>query len=104
MDKIQAHLGLAYLYADEETLSGTEPLHACAAAPFFTTTAEPLAGMPRELVDELGQAVRNGEKDRLDELIGSIIERDAPFGRTLQELADQYEYDALTQLLEEVHQ
>jgi CheY-like chemotaxis protein len=100
LDKIQAHLGLAYLYAGEETLSGTERICACAVA----WGVEPMARMPRELVDELGLAVRNGEKDRLDELIGSITERDASFGRTLQELADQYEYDALTQLLEEAHQ
>src|SRR5260370_5607305 len=61
LDKIQAHLGLAYLYADEETLSGTEPLHDCAAAPFFTATAEPVAWMPPELADELRPAVRNAE-------------------------------------------
>src|SRR5260370_25096344 len=64
LDKIQAHLGLAYLYAGEETLSGTEPPHIRAAA----LNAEPLARLPRELVDELAQAVRNGHTDRLDEL------------------------------------
>jgi signal transduction histidine kinase/DNA-binding NarL/FixJ family response regulator len=98
LDKIQTHLGLAYLYAGAETLA--EPLPGFAAG----LDAEPSAALPQELVDELGQAVRNGEKDRLDELIRNITGRDASFGRTLQQLAEQYDYDALTQLLEEVHQ
>jgi signal transduction histidine kinase/DNA-binding NarL/FixJ family response regulator len=98
LDKIQTHLGLAYIYAGEETLSETLPGFAAGL------DAEPSAALPQALVEELGQAVRNGEKDRLDELIGSITERDATFGRTLQQLADQYDYDALTQLLEEVQQ
>ena len=51
-------------------------------------------------MDQLRHAVLNGENDRLDELIGKVMEQDARFAGVLRDLADKYEYDALTQLLE----
>ena len=53
-----------------------------------------------ELMDQLRHAVRNGENDKLHKLIEEVREQDAPFASTLRDLADRYEYDALTQLLE----
>jgi hypothetical protein len=49
-------------------------------------------------------AVRDGQKDRLDELIAAVAQRDAQCGLTLKDLADQYEYDALNNLLMEARQ
>jgi hypothetical protein len=46
------------------------------------------------------KAIFNGENDRVNELIAVIPLRDAEFARALQRLADRYEYDALTQLLD----
>jgi hypothetical protein len=63
---------------------------------------EPLARLPEAWVADLRQAIADGEKDRLDGLIQSVTERDARFGGALQELADKYAYDALTELLEGV--
>lgn len=51
-------------------------------------------------MDQLRLAVRNGENDQLDKLIGKVMEQDAPFAGALRDLADKYEYDALIQLLE----
>ena len=64
--------------------------------------AAPLdAELPGELLGRLHSAVANGEKALLDQLIGNVKERDARSAGVLQDLADRYEYDALTHLLEE---
>lgn len=60
-----------------------------------------LSALPPDLVEQLRDAVRNGEKDRLDDLIAAAARRDFEAAHALQELADRYEYDALTTLLAE---
>jgi len=60
-----------------------------------------LTGLPAELLEQLRSAVQDGEKDRLDELIGVVANQDAQSAVALQELADKYEYDTLTNLLTE---
>jgi PAS domain S-box-containing protein len=60
-----------------------------------------LLALPVELINELHHAVQNGEKDRLDELIRNAGDFDRRAGAALKQLADDYEYDALTCLLEE---
>ena len=94
--KIQEHLGLSYRYADEE-LSQNIDASAGAAVPPSATLNE----LPEELIAHLDDAIRNGEKSRIDELMAIIGERDPCLARVLKALADGYEYDALTRLLEE---
>jgi len=60
-----------------------------------------LMGLPAELLRELRSAVQDGEKDRLDELIASVANQDEHSAGVLKDLADKYEYDALTRLLTE---
>jgi hypothetical protein len=58
--------------------------------------------LPRELIEEIRNATLTGNKKLLDELILKVPGAgDAESAQGLQELADRYEYDALTQLLEE---
>ncbi len=65
-------------------------------------SAERLGQLPRELVEELRNATLSGNKKLLDKLILKVREtEDARLALALQELADKYEYDALTRLLEE---
>jgi len=65
-------------------------------------SADGLGKLPRELVEELRDATLSGNKKLLDKLILQVSETDhAEFARSLQALADKYEYDALTRLLEE---
>jgi hypothetical protein len=59
-----------------------------------------LMELPVELINGLHDAVQSGEKDRLDELIRGAGDLDTQVGAALKELADNYEYDALTSLLE----
>ena len=98
LEKIRVRLGIGYLYASDDRSQETESVAALASA-MNPGIATPL---PAELRDQLRHAVVNGENDRLDELIGKVMEHDAPFAGTLRDLADKYEYDALSHLLEEV--
>ncbi len=58
-----------------------------------------LSRLSAELLQQLHNAVRDGEKDRLDELIAAVAKEDPQPARALQELADKYEYDTLMNLL-----
>jgi len=65
-------------------------------------SAERLGHLPPGLVEELSVATRTGKKKQLDKLIVNVREiGDSDSAIALQELADNYEYDALTRLLEE---
>jgi CheY-like chemotaxis protein len=98
LDKIGALLNIAY---DYEEMSGGEKGKAPAAAE--PLSAERLGHVPLALVQELRTATLNGNKKLLDKLILKVREtEDAGSADALQELADNYEYDALTRSLEEV--
>jgi signal transduction histidine kinase len=90
LQKTQKYLGLNYFFEDEASGAGQ------------TLEADVCRKLPLELIIELQQAVGNGEKNRLDELIGKVAEIDKPAARSLKQLADNYDYDALTHLMEEV--
>ncbi len=100
LQMIQAHLRLGYLYASEEASQRRDSVGASAPAP----GSEQLRGLPAELIDAVGEAVLNGDKDRLDQLIRKVGELDMRAAKALKELADKYEYDALTRLLEGTRQ
>jgi CheY-like chemotaxis protein len=95
-EKMRALLNITY---DYEEMSGAE------GQPFIgvaALSAEKLGQLPRELIDKLLNATLNGNKKLLDQLILKVREtKDAEFAQALQELADKYEYDALTRWLEE---
>ncbi len=90
LDKMRAFLMIAYYYEEVREADG-QPI---ARVPI----AERLGPLPRELVEELRNATLSGNKRLLDKLILKAPESSA---HALQELADRYEYDALTRLLEE---
>ena len=96
LQKIQAHLNIAY---DYEELRGNEGEPAGGVA---ALSAEKLAQLPQELIEELRNATFSGNKNLMDKLILTVRETGhAEPARALQELADNYAYDALTQALEE---
>ena len=96
LDKIRILLNISYDYAemsdaDSRSFAGEK-----------TTTAESLGKLPLELLHELQKAIVIGNKKLLDHLIVQVREaEDAGSARGLQALADSYEYDTLTRLLEE---
>ena len=70
----------------------------------WTPAAISLSRLSKDLLHQLLTAVRDGEKDRLDELIAAVANEDPPSARALQELADKYEYDTLTNVLTDASQ
>jgi PAS domain S-box-containing protein len=100
LEKIQVHLKLDYVYAGEATsprLAATPPL----------ASADPpqlLGELPAELLNQLRDAVLDGDKLRLDQLIERVAEHDATAAPALKDLGEKYEYDALMHLLEATRQ
>ena len=96
VEKIAARLHIAY---DYEEMSGDE------SGPASRTpglSVEGLRQLPPELVEQLRHATLSGNKNLMDRLILAVGETgQAGAAPGLQELADKYEYDVLTRLLEE---
>jgi PAS domain S-box-containing protein len=88
---------------DLEIDPGTPPLTNPTGLPTVSPAASPLKilELPAQLMNELHAAVQNGEKDRLDELIRNVGNLDRQLGAALKQLAENYDYDALTCLLED---
>jgi PAS domain S-box-containing protein len=96
LEKIRRLLKVTYDYEEPD---GTEIQSA--AGP-HAASAEKLMQLPRELIEEIRIATRTGNKRLLDQLILKVPEAgDAESAHALQALADKYEYEALTRLLEE---
>jgi CheY-like chemotaxis protein len=94
LEKMRAHLNIAYDYED---LGEDQPPAGLAAL-----SAATLGLLPPGLIEELREATSWGNKRRLDDVILKVGETgDAQSAQALQELADRYDYDALTRLLEE---
>lgn len=94
-EKIHTLLGVVFDYAevnspDNESSDGRTSIN-----------ADRLRQLSRELVEELCCATAAGNKRSLDELILRVRDTDTGSALALQELADRYDYDSLTKLLEE---
>jgi DNA-binding response OmpR family regulator len=96
LEKMRVLLNIAYDY-EEVTGSERQP-----PAGVESLSAERLGQLPRGLIDELRNATLNGNKRGLDKLILQVGETEGfAVAHALQEIADKYQYDDLTLLLEE---
>ncbi len=95
LEKMRVLLNVTYDYAVLEDPQGP-PLSGDAAKGI-----ECLGRLPLELVEELQEATLSGNKRLLDKLIVKVRETAVGPAQVLQDLADNYAYDALTQLLED---
>jgi len=94
LETMRGLLNLSYVY--EETVDGdSQP------AGGILALSAALSQLPLDLVEELRTATLSGNKRRLDKLILQVRETADGPARALQELANKYDYDALTRLLEE---
>jgi PAS domain S-box-containing protein len=80
---------------DEETMQQQTLLE----PPPSYISAQQLAELPPALIVQLHDAVQEGEKERLDQLIEEVAEYNQQSAAALHGFADNYEYDALTSLL-----
>jgi DNA-binding response OmpR family regulator len=96
LEKIRVHVNVAYNYEEAaETTGESSP----GATPW---NAERLGELPLDLVEDLRNATVTGNKRLLDKLIVKVRQtNDGASADALQQLANGYEYDALTGLLEE---
>ena len=93
LEKMRVHLDLVYDY--EEIGTSAQPKGWTAGL-----SAERLGRLAPDLAEALSEATLKGNKRRLDELIGQVPDSDC--AHALQELANKYDYDTLTRLLEDV--
>jgi len=100
LEKLRVHLNLQYRSADGPAAPQMDSRTAARAV----TGAELLAELPVDWIDQLLEAVLNGEKDLLDQLIRAVGQLDARAARSLQKAADEYEYDTLARWFEEAAQ
>ncbi len=93
LEKMRVLLKIEYDYEEVEVDA--------AAADFLALSSATLAQLPPALVEELRNATVDGNKGLLDKLILQVRESAAAgSANALQALADKYDYDALTLLLE----
>jgi CheY-like chemotaxis protein/two-component sensor histidine kinase len=95
LSKIGTLLNVAYEYVEDN--QGDNPDGSA------TLSADRLGRLPAALLEELRVAVKAGRKKLLNKVILDVGGTgDTESARALQALADHYQYDALTRLLEEV--
>ena len=93
---MRVHLNIAY---DYEEMSEDE---SAPVSGVLALRGKDLGQLPKELNEELRKATFSGNKSLIDKLILKI--RDTGHGESadaLQKLVDNYQYEALIQLLEE---
>ena len=89
LEKLRTHLRLDYLYQDEQAAIDNRAAVAPSSGPEF------LAELPRDWIDQLRGAVLEGDKELLDRLIRKVEGINVPAARSLQQIADRYDYDIL---------
>ena len=90
---IGKHLGVEYEYAEAEPAAGET------AEGSSQPTVGAVAELPANLLKRMRDATISGDLDRLLELIDEAEGHDATAAEGLRRLADQFEYEALLQVL-----
>jgi CheY-like chemotaxis protein len=94
LETMRALLEITYDYEEESKGGGKQ-------AGTAALSAARLGRLAPELLEELRNATVSGNKRLLDELIGTVRKSgDGESASALQKLADKYDYDLLTELLE----
>jgi signal transduction histidine kinase/FixJ family two-component response regulator len=96
LETIRGHLNISYEY------EGLEDAQIPAVDLAGTLSVGKLTPLPLPLLEEIRDAVLTGDKQLLDKLLLRVRETGiGEPGDALQKLSDSYEYDTMTQLLEE---
>ena len=95
-EEIREHLGVEYVYSEEELPAPGVPETPEVPAP----TRASLSGVPVELVDQMREATINADLHRLNELIDQVAEYDGRLAEGLRDLANGYAYEALSDLFQ----
>ena len=96
LEKIRTHLGVEYVYEEEEASAAQTADTALAVQ----LSCDDLAGLPADLLGQMAEAATKADLEGLNELIGQVEAQDAQVARALRSLADSFDYDALLDLLQ----
>jgi adenylate cyclase len=88
--KIHAHVGVEYLYAEDPTATAQEEE--------AELTAESLAAWPQDLIDPMREAVITADLDQLLARIQEVEARDPRIAQRLRRFAEGFEYQKLLDL------
>jgi PAS domain S-box-containing protein len=88
--KIHAHLGIEYVYAEEDEAAAQEEVG--------ELTPESLARLPKDLIHLMREAVVGADMDQLMENIREVEGRDSAMAHGLRDLAENFEYQRLLDL------
>jgi PAS domain S-box-containing protein len=88
--KIHAHVGVQYVYADDPTDAAQEDA--------IELTFESFAGWPHDLIDPMREAVITADLDQLLARIQKVEVRDPRIAHGLRRLAEAFEYQKLLDL------
>ena len=88
--KIHAHVGVEYLYAEDPTAAAQEEA--------AELTPESLAGWPQDLIDPMREAVITADLDELLARIQEVEARDPRIAQGLRRLAEGFQYQKLLDL------
>ena len=88
--KIHAHVGVEYVYAEEPTAAAQEEA--------AELTPESLAGWPQDLIDPMREAVITADLDQLLARIQEVEARDPRIAQGLRRLAEGFQYQKLLDL------
>ncbi len=88
--KIHAHLGIEYVYAEEPTAAPQEEA--------AELTSESLAGWPQEIIQPMREAVITADLDQLLAKIQEVEARDPRIAQGLRRLAEGFQYQKLLDL------
>jgi two-component system sensor histidine kinase/response regulator len=95
-EMLRVLLNVSYDYEESTVAESQVPV------PAVALSGERLRQLPEQLTEELLDAVVGGNKRQMDAIILKVREtHDASLAEALQDLADRYEYDILTRILEE---
>ncbi|MEG4216259.1 PAS domain S-box protein [Microcoleus sp. Pol14C6] len=106
--KMAEYLGLEYVYEEEETEKeerGTDcfPSYLCSVASSVSDSLDPmlLATLPRVWVVQLEDAALCGDDVAIIELVAQLSSELAQFGTYLTELANQYQFEKILNLIQD---
>ena len=89
--KIQVHLGVEYLYAEDATVE--------AQGETVVLTAESLACCPKDLIHSMREAVITADLDQLLTKIQEVEALNPSIAQALRRLAEGFQYQKLLDLL-----
>jgi DNA-binding response OmpR family regulator len=92
-EKIQAHTGVKYVYAENPTTEAEEEA--------TELTSKSLAGWPADVIDPMREAVITADLDQLLTMIDAVELRDPGVAKGLRRLAEGFQYQKLLDLFSE---